>query len=232
MIICLYDKSILFHIDKKIETFLKEFENDTPNQIKKMNNVNVIESVIDGVSDGISVSNSSKIFRFKLSDDIMLLITQFAKMHQYDDRHSYKEAWENWAKVQQEYIEREISRLEQLGYKGDVMDKMFKAGRYYFREKTVSAKKETVAVKPVKKRDYIVMSQEIIQAMDKHLLSIMKQTDFKPAKGYVQFCEEQINLLRPEILRLTDQNITAEKLAEKIKKTYKNRYFILSQIAA
>lgn len=175
-----------------------------------------------------SNSNNSKIFRFKLNDDIMLLITQFAKMHQYDDRHSYKEAWENWTKVQQDFIEREISRLQQLGYKGDVMDKMFKAGRYYFREKTVSEEK-TVAVKPVKKRDYIVMSQEIIQAMDKHLTSIMKQTDFKPAKGYVEFCEQQINLLRPEILRLTDQNITAEKLAEKLKKSYKNRYFILSQ---
>lgn len=222
MIIMINYKSILFHIDEKIETFLKEFENDTPNQIKKMNSVNVSNS-----------NGNSKIFRFKLSDDIMLLITQFAKIHQYDDRHSYKEAWENWSKVHQEYIEREISRLEQLGYKGDVMDKMFKAGRYYFREKTVSDKKEkTVVVKPVKKRDYIVMSQEIIQAMDKHLLSIMKQTDFKPAKGYVEFCQEQINLLRPEILRLTDQNITAEKLAEKIKKTYKNRYFILSQTAA
>lgn len=195
-------------------------------QSNKMNNVNISDSVSN---------NNSKIFRFKLSDDIMLLITQFAKIHQYDDRHSYKEAWEIWTKVQQDYIERDISRLQQLGYKGDVLDKMFKAGRYYFREKTVSDKKETVLVKPVvttKKRDYIVMSQEIIQAMDKHLLTIMKQADFKPAKGYVEFCEQQINLLRPEILRLTDQNITAEKLSEKIKKTYKNRYFILSQTAA
>jgi len=60
-------------------------------------------------------------------------------------------------------------------------------------------------------------------------VSIMKQPDFKPAKGYAQFCEEQITLLRPEILRLTKQNFTAEKLAAKIKKTYKNRYYILSQ---
>ena len=35
------------------------------------------------------------IFRYKLSDDLMALISQFAKIHQYDDRHSYKDAWEH-----------------------------------------------------------------------------------------------------------------------------------------
>ena len=42
------------------------------------------------------MSNESKIFRFNLSDDIMQRITQFAKIHQYDDRKNYKEAWNTW----------------------------------------------------------------------------------------------------------------------------------------
>ena len=59
----------------------------------------------------------------------------------------------------------------------------------------------------------------------------MQQPKFKPAIGYVNFCEEHIDILRAEIRRLTAQQqpLTAEKLADKIKKTYKNRYFILSQ---
>lgn len=197
-----------------------------------------------------AADNNIKIFRYKLSEDIMKLITRFAKMHQYDDRHTYKEAWQSWTNTQQDYIAREIERLTQLGFKGDIMDKMFKAGRYYFREKTNEEEEEeeedepnadknndkTKEVKERKKetkekitRDYIVMDQTIIQAMDKHLNIIMKQANFKPATGYVEFCEQEMQLLRPEIIRLSKYSINAEKLAEKIKKTYKNRYFILAK---
>ena len=199
-----------------------------------------------------AADNNIKIFRYKLSEDIMKLITRFAKMHQYDDRHTYKEAWQSWTNTQQDYIAREIERLTQLGFKGDIMDNMFKAGRYYFREKTNEEEEEeeeeedepnadknndkTKEVKERKKetkekitRDYIVMDQTIIQAMDKHLNIIMKQANFKPATGYVEFCEQEMQLLRPEIIRLSKYSINAEKLAEKIKKTYKNRYFILAK---
>jgi hypothetical protein len=181
-----------------------------------------------------------QIFRYKLSDNIMLLITQFAKMHQYDDRHSYKEAWHEWLNDNSEVIEREISRLEQLGYKGDVNDKMFKAGRYYFREKESLEKnnknQNTNSCNDDKddnnaKRTYCVMNPDVIKAMDKHLQSIMTQPNFKPAHGYKQFCEQHMTLLREEIARLVQEELymTAEKMAEKIKKTYKNRYYILAK---
>ena len=202
------------------------------------------ESLLSKMAKMIDL-NTSKIFRFKLSDDILLLITQFAKMHQYDDRHTYKDAWQIWAKEHEELVEREVSRLKLLGYKSDVMDKMFKAGRYYFREKKTNneeekeqdIKKKEDKKDQKKKRDYTVMDSEVIQAMDKHLIAIMKQPKFKPANGYAQFCEEQIDLLKREIIRLTQMNasggiLTKEKLAEKIKKTYKNRYYILSQQGA
>jgi hypothetical protein len=176
--------------------------------------------------------SNNKIFRFKLSDDIMSLVTQFSKMHQYDDRHSYKDAWQIWLKDQEELIEREVSRLQLLGYKGDVLDKMFKAGRYYFREKADGEKEVEKAIVKKEKRDYIVMDTEVIKAMDVHLTSVIKQIDFKPAKGYAQFCEEQMDLLRREIIRLTQDNanLNKEKLAEKLKKTYKNRYYILTNV--
>lgn len=173
----------------------------------------------------------SKIFRYKLSDDIMLNITQFAKIHQLDDRHSYKEAWNRWLSDHQDSVEREVSRLEQIGYAGDVIDKMFKAGRYYFREKNDSKPTTTAVPAEKNKRDYIVMSSEMIQAMDTHLIGIVNQTNFKPALAYDQFCEQHIDLLRKEIGRLvTDYNtITGKKMADKFKKTYKNRYFSLKR---
>ena len=183
-----------------------------------------------------------QIFRYKLSDNIMTLITQFAKTHQYDDRHSYKDAWLNqWLNDYGELVEREISRLQQLGYKGDVIDKMFKAGRYYFREKESLEKKKNKSIsadgddeerEEKSPRTYCVMKPDVIKVMDNHLLSIMREPNFKPANGYKQFCEQYMELLWKEIARLIQEqaiSATAEKLAEKIKKTYKNRYYILSK---
>jgi hypothetical protein len=182
-----------------------------------------------------SGKSSIKIFRYKLTDDIMDHITQFAKIHQFDDRHMYKEAWTIWLNDNRDSIDREIMRLKEMGYKGDVEDKMFKAGRYYFREKvavtTNVVEEKMPAAAAAVKRDYIVMAPEVIQAMDKQLLTIIKNKEFKPAAGYTQFCAQHVELLRGEIRRLIGENKTkanAEKMVAKIKKTYKNRYFILS----
>ena len=212
-------------------------------------------------------ANANKIFRYKLSDNIMELITQFAKIHQFDDRHAYKEAWEKYVNENREITDREISRLAELKYKGDVMDKMFKAGRYYFRTKGVPPPQDgNAGVSPPhdgpednddddeavvdpdavvggrnpqrnpqrNPRSYIVMQPIIIQAMDKQLLSIIKNANFKPAQGFIQFCNQHIDILREEITRLTSEGgvgMTAKTLADKIKKTYKNRYFMMKQIA-
>ena len=181
-----------------------------------------------------------QVFRYKLSDEILQLITYFAKMHRYDDRHSYKEAWtEQWLNDHSEIIEREEARLQHLGYKGDVKDKMFKAGRYYFREKKEedSAINKNVAVDETRndddnekvRRSYVIMHPNVIKVMDAHLLSIMNQANFKPAQAYKQFCEQNMDLLRPEIMRLIQENnLESDKISEKIKKTYKNRYYIIS----
>ena len=169
----------------------------------------------------------------------MLDITQFAKIHQFDDRHMYKEAWVVWLSDHRDSVEREVARLTQLNYKGDSIDKMFKAGRYYFREKVqvpkVQAQAEQIQTQVPKvlqtkaKRDYIIMHPATIQAMDTHLRGLINAKDFKPALAYSQFCEQHVELLRNEIKRLFAENetITKEKMVAKLKKTYKNRYFIL-----
>ena len=170
---------------------------------------------------------TNKIFRYKLSDEIMTCISQFAKIHELDDRHTYKEAWTLWLAENEDEVEREIQRLQQLDYRGDILDKMFKAGRYYFRvklpKKTPAEKKPTTEKK---KRDYIVMEPEFIQAMDLHL---KRSTNLKPALAYEQFCNEHLDLLRKEITRLLKENFPKEKISDKLKKTYKNRYFILQR---
>ena len=109
------------------------------------------------------------IYRFKFTDDVMELITQFSKIHQFEERNDYKESWEEWCEDNIELIEIESRRLANLGYEGDVIDKMYKAGRYYFRNKDTLDSTE-----PKKRRVYISMDTAILSSMDKHITENIK----------------------------------------------------------
>ena len=76
-----------------------------------------------------------KIFRFKFTDEFMEDLYKFSKIHQYDHRKEFKEAWLLWIDDNAELVSDEIERLTRLNYEGDVIDKMFKSARYYFRKK-------------------------------------------------------------------------------------------------
>ena len=86
---------------------------------------------------GTPTGTHIKTFRFEFSRDFIDELSRFSKVHQYDERRAYKEAWQKWKSNEEidALISFEIRRLENLGYKGDIEDKMFKSGRYYFRKK-------------------------------------------------------------------------------------------------
>ena len=170
--------------------------------------------------------------RFNFTDEVMDIIAQFAKIHKFDDRHIYRENWDKWFEENNSILLKEIQRLMENGYDGNVKDKMYKAGRYYFRKKnnnvhTESNKKETT----IKKRNYISMNKVVIEEMDKHIRAgIMRKEDYTPANGYTDFCKLHDNLLDIEKKRINlECNIVNDKILDKFKKTYKNRYFILTR---
>lgn len=172
-----------------------------------------------------SASNKVTVYRFKFTDEVNSAITAFAKIHQYDDRHDYKDAWKTWMEDNKDLVEDETRRLKEIGYDKDIEDKMFKAGRYYFRKKTADTKK------PAKRRQYISIDQTILVAMDEHINSNRHVNDYSPAKGYDSFCYENRELLSREIVCLMKSNtIDADDLSNKIKKTYKNRYFMITRV--
>lgn len=78
---------------------------------------------------------SLNIYRYNFENEFAQSLYIFAKIHQYDNRHDFKEAWNVWIEDNNEMIELEINRLRLLDYKGDILDKMFKSARYYFRKK-------------------------------------------------------------------------------------------------
>ena len=166
-------------------------------------------------------STDVNIFRYKFSNDFTQPLYQFSKIHQYDHRKDFKEAWNIWVEENEDLVNKEVRRLTELDYKGDILDKMFKSARYYFRKKSTEKKE------PQKRRVYVGIQSELLSAMDKHISSNKKNEDYKPSNGFDDFCKQYIDLLKVEVTNLCKSGIKdSEEIKNKIKKTYKNRYFM------
>lgn len=167
--------------------------------------------------------NNSTIYRYKFTEDFMNELFNFSKIHQYDDRKDFKEAWELWLVDNEEIVIDEEIRLINLGYVGDVRDKMFKSARYYFR------KKNPIKQEPRQRRQYISVPKELLIAMDEHITNNDFDKDYQPKNAFNDFCKDNEDILSEAVLKIMDQNIDDDELIrDKIKKTYKNRYFILT----
>ena len=200
------------------------------------------------------------IFRFNFTDEIMTKLTAFAKLHVLDDRHAFKYAWAVWLEINDEDIRVESERLLGLGYRGNIIAKMFKAAKYYFKNKNRDLDKDQDLDKDKdldlvqdlyldkdkdlvqdldkdldeekrekEKRFYLALDSEFLASMDSH---ISRNITNKPSTGYDSYCELNAVLIKNEIERILAEDhasINQKICVQKIKKAYKNRYFIYSK---
>jgi len=172
---------------------------------------------VDDIESDVNVN----IFRYKFTDDFTSELFKFSKIHQYDHRKDFKEAWKTWLEENVEIVEEETRKLKKLGYQGNVEDKMFKSARYYFRKKSTEKKA------PAKRRDYVGVNKLLLEAMDTHIRDGINTEDYKPSDGFDSFCNKNKDLLREEVSTLCKNGLTdSNEIKNKIKKTYKNRYFL------
>ena len=177
---------------------------------------------------------NARVLRFEFSDPIIERLNDFVIVHNYDDRKTYKEAWMKWLAHDEiaALIRTEVARLIALGYTGDVVDKLFKSGRYYFRQKTVGFQ-GTACPKPVgaqAPRKYVLLNRQLLDAMDDHIERGLRQNVhvYTPASGFADFCKTWDNdSYRREVMRLSE---LMPAVHEKLKKTYKNRYFMMTRV--
>ena len=225
------------------------------------------------IATATATATGIKTYRHEFSKEFMAELSRFSKVHQYDDRQTYKSEWQKWTSQDEiaEAMEVERRRLQENGYTGDIDDKMFKAGRYYFRKKssTIVPDQTTTTVTttddnniatdppspaaPAQRRTYITMSKQCIRLMDEHIQRAAASTPvpaastpaapsavFKPSVCYDDFYQTQMTTaaMTTEIGNIIEKyektpgamsNQTADELTEeimdKIKKTYKNRYY-------
>jgi hypothetical protein len=233
------------------------------------------------------MASGIKTFRFEFSKPFIQELSRFSKVHQYDERHTYKKEWAAWKSDPEiaEIMEMEKRRLEENGYTGNIEEKMFKSGRYYFRKKSAAASASastpqaaeqdadadddadddeepatpatpttpTTAAKSSRK-PYITMSKQCIKMMDTHITKHSTTPNFKPSSCYDNFYNENMastemaaeiekiiekyeNVRRnqqPLNLRNAAQTVEdiTNEIMDKIKKTYKNRYYRFVNAAA
>ena len=166
------------------------------------------------------------IYRFKFTEQFMEELYKFSKIHQYDDRKDFKESWKVWTEENEDIINEESVRLNNLGYpkEGDIIDKMFKSARYYFRKKSTEKKH------PIQRRQYISVTRELLDAMDNHIEENIFKEDYQPKTGFISFCKGNEKVLKESLTKIFEQGIKdSDLIQDKIKKTYKNRYFMLTQ---
>jgi hypothetical protein len=100
---------------------------------------------------------------------------------------------------------------------------MFKSARYYFRKKSTEKKA------PSERREYVGTSKALLEAMDKHIRSEINNVGYKPSDGFEEFCKKNIDVLNEEVKNLCKNGIkNSVEIKNKVKKTYKNRYFIIT----
>ena len=122
-------------------------------------------------------------YRFILSENMADELHVFAKCHQYDDNKTYKAAWEEWVDNNDDLINNEKEQLTKNGYQGDIMTKLYKSGRYYYRTKL------NVETKPATRRKYVPLSNEFISLINRHIEMQQDNLELKPSTGFDDFCK-------------------------------------------
>ena len=192
-----------------------------------MNNDIDLSDLAEMLREGENLEEKTKlnapIFRFKFTEEFMEDLYKFAKIHQYDHRKDFKEAWNIWLEENEDIVQEEADRMHYLRYDGDVLDKMFKSARYYFR------KKSPIKAEPKQRRQYISVSHELLEAMDMHIRTNIGSNDYQPKTGFIDFYEVNKRIIMQTFKSFFEQNIKdSEFIQTKLKKTYKNRYFMLT----
>jgi hypothetical protein len=197
-------------------------------------------------------------FHFHFSEELVERFTYFATLHRFDERKAYKENWIKWIAEDDvnECIAKEVERLTSDGYTGDILDKMFKSVRYYYRKKPLEP------VPPKIRKSYESFPQDVLQRIDEHILDQIRNHANSDELRSPEYFTNSYELRSPEFPRtpsaarpdsgetksrmkmkntlispakafanykvVHESEITAQT-EPKYKKTYKNRFFLFTK---
>jgi len=209
--------SCTFENEQNVEFYHDKTKNDQVSGIKEE-----VDNIIPHEKNNTIPKINT--YRHNFSKGFTEVLFNFAKIHQFDGRENYNEAWKEWVDENDDIIRREIQLLNSNGFDGDCIKKMYKSARYYFRTKSSEKSKEK------NRRKYVPVTCEFIESIDEHVINYTFKNNISPHDGFINYCENNKELLKNEILEFKEHGIVDPvEITSKFKKTYKNRYFIYSK---
>jgi len=171
-----------------------------------------------------TLASARSIYRFKLSPQFEKLLLEFVRVHKLDEVQAFRDAWNLWVETSPTAVSEETRRLEGLGYQGDVLKKMYKSVRYYHKNKSDERPKRR------QRRRYVSTARVVLDSIEQHIRSFgLRQR--KPEEAFKDFMrdESRNELRREEKARLIAVGMDGTDAEQKLKKTYKNRFFVLQR---
>lgn len=171
-----------------------------------------------------------KRFRFDFSYSMKQNLALFSETYQTLPRKQFQEQWKHWTQeTHVNLFHDECEALKKQGFEGDIMDKLYKSARYYFRKKpTQQPAKQRKATK-----SYIRFTPSIISTMDNHIKnSILQEASQNTCftlsyqEAYQTYLQTQRTMLVQELktIRQTYGSLD-ENIAWKLQKRFRDKFY-------
>ncbi len=183
-----------------------------------------------------------KKFRYDFSDNIVKMLGEFANENIGKSRKEFMKRWEEYIAEEdtRQTIEYEKEMMIQHGFRGDVMDKMYKSVRYYHVKRDKKKLLEEEEEEPINKYKHENrFSREFLKIMDEYIYYQLTNTDniyvnengiqinaVSQTGSYIIFCENSREKILEEFIKIKNKSgpLTGV-MVEKLRKTYKNRFY-------
>ena len=166
---------------------------------------------------------SQTTYRFKFNKEILDSIKVFSKIHSEDCGEDFLDAFQLWKRANHELIDKEEKRIVDLGFKGNIEEKIYKSARYYFKNKKT---KPIASNNKYLKTNYIPRNPSFFLLLEKYIKNNSSQ---KASILYKQFMAETDNEISSEIskemIRLKNYQLNDVECLKKIKKSFNNAYY-------
>jgi len=183
--------------------------------------------------------------RFKYSDTMTMLLDNFARIHQYDDRKDFRRFWDEFVIENHNAFECEVGLLESRGFTGDPYIAMYKSTRFYYRKLYINDS-VTSNIKKIKTHRYSKFNNTLLTLIDtvieKHISeNITRLTDHEficditPSSSYKTFYDDYENDITLHIgdyvrqMQSVGGEIVSSIISNKLKKTFKNRFYKIQE---
>jgi len=164
---------------------------------------------------------SQTTYRFKFNKELLDSIKEFSKLHSNDNCDDFLDAFHLWKRVNNEIISLEEKRILDLGFNGNIEEKIYKSARYYFKNK----KNTTYKLNKQLKTNYIPRNPVFFKMMETYI----NKNPIKASLLYKEFINETdthiLSEINAEIVRLKTFELNQTECLQKIKKMFNNAYY-------